>query len=290
MYYSPLRYPGGKAKLTPFIGYVIDELQLNGGTYIEPFAGGAAIAIELLLTNKVGHIVINDYDKALASFWRSIIYDTDRFIEKMYETPITIQEWYKEREILLKSSKMSFELGFATFYLNRTNRSGILKGGPIGGKDQNGAWKLDARFNKESLAKRIIAIGERNKDISVYNQDVNIFVRKYLPQYREKALVYFDPPYFNKGSELYMNYFDVDDHREIEHTIKESLDCNWLMTYDDTDVIRKIYDGYGQKNFNLTYSVSKKRSASELMIFPKQFHCPTNGELKNKGIAFRFNE
>ena len=166
MFYSPLRYPGGKGKLTPFIEMLIEAYGHKGGTYIEPFAGGAGVAIELLERDIVSRIVINDLDKGIYSFWRAILNETDRFIDAIIQAPLDMTEWHKQHEICLaQNQKYSFELGFATFYMNRTNRSGIIKGGVIGGQDQAGIWKLDARFNKKELIDRIQKIAARKKDI-----------------------------------------------------------------------------------------------------------------------------
>ena len=288
MYYSPLRYPGGKSKLAPFMEIIIDKLDIKGGTYVEPFAGGAGIALELLQKNIVERIVINDYDKAIAAFWKAVVNENERFIQKMYETPVTIDEWYRQRIIVQNTKKYSFELGFATFFLNRTNRSGIINGGPIGGYDQNGKWKLDVRFNKQKLEKRIRAIGERKEDIYVYNKDAKSLIVNYLPRYGERTLVYFDPPYFEKGKELYMNYFTLKDHKEIERVIRENIQCKWIITYDDTEEITNIYDRYIIRRFDLIYSAAEKRTASELMIFPDDEMCPTTEELEKKGICINF--
>ena len=288
MYYSPLRYPGGKSKLAPFMNMILNKLDLVGGTYIEPFAGGAGIAIELLLTDQVNHIVINDYDKSIASFWNAVVNDNAHFIDKLNKIDVTLEEWHRQKEILCSASNMSFDLGFATFFMNRTNRSGILNGGPIGGYEQDGNWKIDARFNKKDLANRIYAIGKRKRDISVYNKDVNSFIKNYAPKYEERALIYFDPPYFEKGKELYMNFFSYNDHKRIEEAIKESVKCKWIVTYDDVKEITDIYDGYLIKKYDLSYSAASKRVASELMIFPDSTTCPTIEELQQNKICINF--
>lgn len=285
MYYSPLRYPGGKGKLAPFMELMINKLNLHGGTYIEPFAGGAGIALDLLFNDFVSHIVINDYDKAVASFWKAVLTDNDRFVDKIYSVPLSIDEWEHQKNVLKLSNKYSFELGFATFYLNRTNRSGIINGGPIGGKEQSGDWKLDARFNRDALAERIAEIGKRKADISVYNKDVNSLIINYVPKYGKKTFIYFDPPYFEKGKQLYMNYFSLADHERIESLIRERVSCNWMITYDNTPEIVRIYDGYNVKQYDLKYSVAKKRVASELIIFPDNSYCPTNVELEKENIC-----
>lgn len=268
LYYSPLRYPGGKGKLAPFMKLILEQLGLTGGIYIEPFAGGAGIALDLLFNEIVSEIVINDLDKGIYSFWRAITTETDRFIDKIYSTPINIEEWRRQRNIVInESSRYSFELGFATFYLNRTNRSGIIKGGVIGGIEQNKQWKLDARFNKDELAKRIVNIGEKKKYIHIYNKDITSFLRNYVPKYQENAFIYFDPPYFKKGKQLYLNFFNRKDHIRIEEEIRNLINCAWVITYDDVPEIAEIYNGYEVKRFDLRYCAASNRKASEIIIF-----------------------
>ena len=285
MFYSPLRYPGGKAKLARFMEFIIKERGYAGGTYIEPFAGGAGIAVELLLRDVVSRIVINDYDKGIWSFWKAILTETERFISEIRTVPLTINEWEKQRAISLNyNKKYSFELGFATFYMNRTNRSGIIKGGVIGGLQQTGKWKIDARFNRESLISRIESIAFRKKDIRLYNQDITTFIEHYVPFYSEKAMIYFDPPYFKKGKQLYMNFFEFEDHKRIERVIRNSVECDWIVTYDDASEIREIYASYPVMLYDLNYSVSKKCKTSELMIFKSNIPIPRNKLLEQNGI------
>lgn len=285
MYYSPLRYPGGKGKLASFMEYMIDQLGHQGGTYIEPFAGGAGIAMELLLRNVVSRIVINDYDKAVWSFWKAILTETDRFVEEIRMVPLTVDEWQKQHEILVtQNDKYSFELGFAAFYLNRTNRSGIIKGGVIGGQEQAKDWKMDVRFKREELVTRIQRIAARKKDIKLYNKDVNSFIKNYVPLYEENALIYFDPPYFRKGQQLYMNFFNYKDHVRIEQEIREHVNCDWIITYDYEPQIEEIYHNYNLRLYDLNYSVSTKRKANELMIFKDGIIIPSDEELNSKKI------
>lgn len=285
MYYSPLRYPGGKGKLASFMEYMIDQLGHRGGTYIEPFAGGAGIAMELLLRNVVSRIVINDYDKAVWSFWKAILTETDRFVEEIRMVPLTVDEWQKQHEILVtQNDKYSFELGFAAFYMNRTNRSGIIKGGVIGGQEQAKDWKMDVRFKREELVTRIQRIAARKKDIKLYNKDVNSFIKNYVPLYEENALIYFDPPYFRKGQQLYMNFFNYKDHVRIEQEIREHVNCDWIITYDYEPQIEEIYHNYNLRLYDLNYSVSTKRKANELMIFKDGIFIPSDEELNSKKI------
>ena len=277
MFYSPLRYPGGKGKLSLFMEYMIDRLGHRGGTYIEPFAGGAGIAVELLLKNVVNRIVINDYDKGVWSFWKAILTETDRFVEQVRTVPLTIDEWYRQHKICVnQNDKYSFELGFATFYMNRTNRSGIIKGGVIGGLKQAGNWTMDVRFNREELINRIQNIASRKKDIKLYNKDISSFITNYVPLYEDNAFIYFDPPYYKKGKQLYMNYFSHEDHVRIESAIRQHINCDWIITYDDVKEIEEIYKDYQLYLYDLNYSVSAKCKASELMVFRNEILPPTD--------------
>lgn len=291
MYYSPLRYPGGKSKLTPFIKSLIEDQRIVKGTYIEPFAGGAGVALDLLINNIVSEIVINDYDKGIYSFWRALLTDSERFMNQIKDIELTIAEWEKQRDICLnKNSKYSFELGFATFFLNRTNRSGIIKGGVIGGKEQSGKWKMDARFNKEDLIKRMRKIIENKDRIHLYNKDVESFIKNYLYKYGENTFVYFDPPYYNKGKQLYLNFFDYTDHERIGNIIKNSVQCKWIITYDSVPEIFEIYKEFPIRTIDLNYSVAVKRKASEFIIFKTKSMIPCSKTLKEKNVKIDLGE
>ena len=285
MFYSPLRYPGGKGKLEPFMELLIRQTGHVGGTYVEPFAGGAGIALELLEKGIVNDIVINDLDKGIYSFWRAILTETDRFVNDIRNVELTIDEWNRQREIIDDCSRYSYELGFATFYLNRTNRSGIIKGGVIGGTEQAGNWRMDARFNREALVERIVKVASRKKHIHLYNKDVNSFIQNYLPKYQQNAFVYFDPPYFGKGKQLYLNFFSYDDHVRIERMINNQVNCDWVITYDDVQEIADIYQNHILRRFDLNYSAAVKRKASEIIIFKRQKMIPTDSQLQQNGIC-----
>ena len=281
MFYSPLRYPGGKGKLEPFMELLIKQTGHQGGVYVEPFAGGAGIALELLEKEVVNDIVINDLDKGIYSFWKAILTETDRFITDIRNVELTMDEWNRQRQVIDNCNRYSYELGFATFYLNRTNRSGIIKGGVIGGIEQAGNWRMDARFNREILIERISKIAKRKKHIHLYNKDVNSFIQNYLPKYHDNAFVYFDPPYFGKGKQLYLNFFSYDDHVRIERMIDNQVNCDWVITYDDVQEIADIYQNHVLKRFDLNYSAAVKRKA----IFKRQDMIPTNDQLEQNGIC-----
>ena len=144
MFYSPLRYPGGKGKILSFMIDLIKLNKLENIEYVEPYVGGAAVALGLLLNNMVSKIYINDSDKAIYAFWDSVLNYTDEFIQKIEKTPITVEEWRIQKSIYNNIEQHSdLDIGFSAFFLNRCNRSGVLKGGIIGGYEQNGKWKID---------------------------------------------------------------------------------------------------------------------------------------------------
>ena len=285
MFYSPLRYPGGKGKLEPFMELLIKQTGHVGGTYVEPFAGGAGIALELLEKGIVNDIVINDLDKGIYSFWRAILTETDRFVNDIRNIELTIDEWNRQKKIVEDCSRYSYELGFATFYLNRTNRSGIIKGGVIGVTEQAGNWRMDARFNREDLVERIVKVASRKKHIHLYNKDVNSFIQNYLPKYQQNAFVYFDPPYFEKGKQLYLKFFSYDDHVRLERMINSQVNCDWVITYDDVQEIADIYQNHILRRFDLNYSAAVKRKASEIIIFRRQNMIPTDSQLQQNRIC-----
>ena len=289
--YSPLRYPGGKSALYPIISSIIQSIDTKRCIYVEPFAGGANIAWTLLINGVVDYIIINDADKAVYSFWRAITESTHWFIEKIKSVPITVDEWHKQRAILQGAKKYSKELGFAMFFLNRTNRSGILNAGPIGGYDQLGTYKIDCRFNKEVLIERISKIAEHKNNVKIYNQDITVFLSKFLPQQslREKIFIYFDPPYYEKGQRLYMNFFSSLDHKRLRDAVA-LLDCMWIMTYDDNDEIDKLYKNYSRLHFSINYSLANKKKGGEIMIF-KDISCiPTIETIKNLPRTVTFDD
>lgn len=287
---SPLRYPGGKSKLSPLVKYIIEnKTNSNITTYIEPFAGGAGVALDLLISGTVKEIIINDYDKSIYSFWRAVITEPKRFIQMIIQTPVTIDEWRRQKEIYVTfNKKYSFELGFATFFLNRTNRSGILSAGPIGGYDQTGNYYIDARYNKDSLIHRVSNIVRYREHIKIYNKDIRNFIVQIIANNQDNSFVYFDPPYYVKGKELYINHFRNDDHKEIRDCIKQNVLCPWIMTYDDERSISEIYSDYTSRRYNLTYSLANKGQSVELIIFSEPKLCPDNSELESNNIKIKF--
>lgn len=275
---SPLRYPGGKVKLAKYIQNIFRSNDLYDGIYYEPYAGGASVALSLLFLEYVSSININDFDKNIYYFWKSIIYYTELFCKKIIDTPINIKEWSKQKEIINSSNNESeLDIGFATFFLNRTNRSGIIKAGVIGGKTQSGKWKLDVRFNKQDLIKRIERIALYQSRINIYNLDACDFIRDVISKdNRKKVFTYLDPPYLQKGMQLYTNYYQVDDHREVSESINIYLKSHWLVSYDYSEFIKNLYSQYRINSYNLSYTAGTKYIGKELLIYSNNLNIPEN--------------
>lgn len=262
---SPLRYPGGKAALAGFFGDAISRLQIDTPIYVEPYAGGAGAGISLLLRGQVDNLVINDIDPAVYCFWRAVTEETDKFVDSIYHVDLDVEEWRKQKEIYRTADETDpFELGFSFFYLNRTNRSGILHAGPIGGVRQNGNYKIDARFNREQLASRVTKIGERRNQIRVSSVDGRSVAEKYASD--PNAFIYADPPYVDMGGTLYLNAFTHRDHAELAGALSRHSDGKWIVTYDPSDFIRNLYATHDTREYQLSYSAHKAARGCELMI------------------------
>lgn len=266
---TPLRYPGGKSRLRPYLEQLICQNRLYDAHYVEPFCGGAAVAIELLLSYVVSTIHINDLDRAVYAFWHQAVNHHDQLCARIEENPCTMDTWYKQKDIYRNKASASLEdLGFATFFLNRTNRSGILEAGVIGGKEQAGIWKMNARYNVADLVKRIKAIAAHKSRIHIYNQDAREFLERVQPKLPQRSLVYLDPPYVEKGPGLYLNHFNEKDHRELAVWVRNNLNRPWLVSYDDHPLIRECYGGSDEFEMNLPYSAyGNARRGTELVYF-----------------------
>lgn len=271
---SPLRYPGGKSCLLPLVSRVLRGNGLEFGHYVEPYAGGCGLALSLLYGGYVSDIHINDLDRSIWSFWHSVLNRTEELVSLIENTPITIEEWKRQRDIQRDDSAIdTLKIGFATFFLNRTNRSGIIKwAGAIGGIHQNGNYKLDCRFNRVDLVRRIRRIKKYENQIHLTNLDATVFMSKAsaLP---ENSFFCIDPPYFNKGSSLYTSFYGPDDHKGVADLVL-GLDHPWIVTYDDIDAVRKLYSSRRQFSFDINYSVQTKRVGTELLIASKGLRLP----------------
>jgi DNA adenine methylase len=270
---SPLRYPGGKSFLTRHFSDVIKDNCLKNITYVEPFAGGAGAALNLLYLEYVNSIWINDADYNIYSFWHSILNKTVDFINLVINTEVNIDNWLRARNVVYDNQNFSIlDVGFSTFYLNRCNYSGVINAGPIGGQEQKGKWKIDERFNKNDLIKRIKKISYYNEKIKVTNIDAS----NLLPTLNDKNyLIYLDPPYYKKGKKLYLNFYTKSDHEQLSNYIHNFLESNWILSYDNIPEILKLYADKRHLFFDINYSVNKKKLGKEVIFYSDNLNIPT---------------
>lgn len=262
---SPLRYPGGKNCIFPFISKLFYENEMIGISYAEPYAGGAGLALRLLYDEYVRHIYVNDLDKSIYAFWKVVTERNDEFCAWVSEVKVDIDNWLYYRELQRSSETVDmFDLAKSTFFLNRTNVSGVIKGGVIGGIEQHGKYKIDARFKKDDLISRIHRINSYKNRITVSNLDGVEFISK-LDKRKEDIFIYLDPPYFLKGSDLYMNFFSKEDHKKVSDRVKR-MKKRWLVSYDDNDFILNLYGNNQKYSYSLSQSTSN-RVGRELLIF-----------------------
>lgn len=264
---SPLRYPGGKSKIYNKVQNLIEFNALGDKTYVEPFAGGFGIGIRLLCDDIVQSAVLNDFDLHIYHFWYSVLHHTEDLLKRIMDTPITIQEREKQKVVYRDRAADEVSDGFATLFLNRVNFSGIIQGGPIGGLSQNGAYKLDCRFNKSEIVKKIKRIALLKNRIQLYNCDASELITVHLHNTICTSFLNIDPPYVKKGPRLYANYFKEEDHRNLERIITEYLgQTQWIVTYDDCDLIRDTYKHYHITEYGIQHNASGSVRGKEIVI------------------------
>ena len=275
MFYSPLRYPGGKNKLSAFIAKICLDNNVTGH-YVEPYSGGASVALFLLIEGYVDKITINDYDRSIYAFWHSVLNNTQRLCEKIENAELTISEWRKQKEVQSNKKKADLlELGFSTFYLNRTNRSGIMNAGVMGGIEQKGNYLMDCRFNKQVLTQRIKTIAKHKKKIRLYKKDAIKLIEKIQKEANNDNIVfYFDPPYYLKASTLYMNHYENKNHKRVSDKIKSIDNIKWIVSYDNVPEIQDLYSDCNKKEFSFKHTAYQTREGKEVLFFSNNLHEP----------------
>ncbi|TBL96657.1 DNA adenine methylase [Hafnia alvei] len=280
---TPLRYPGGKGKLSNFMLNVIEVNNLSPIHYAEPYAGGAGLALKLLDLKVAEKIILNDINISVYAFWHSVLHKADTLCSLIENTPVNMDVWHKQKEIINNTCKYDLlTIGFSTFFLNRTNRSGILKGGVIGGKNQDGQWKLDARYNKSDLISRIQNIQSVKDRIELYNLDAIDFINQIVIDLPSNSLTYLDPPYYVKGKGLYINHYDHQDHVKVSNVVQQGIKTPWIVSYDNTPEIRDLYKTQSLM-YGINYSAQDRYKGSEAMFFSNELKIPeTDDPMKIK--------
>lgn len=274
-YLSPLRYPGGKARLADYMKIVVDMNGLTDGHYVEPYAGGAGVALALLVGEYVSHIHINDIDRSVHAFWHCALNEPEALCRRIIDTPVSVKEWRRQRAVQSARHPSPLDLGFSTFFLNRTNRSGVISsGGIVGGLRQSGKWRLDARYAKRALVARIMLIASYRDRISLYHEDALTLLKALWPGLPKNSMTYLDPPYYVKGRRrLYANGYSDEDHRAIARFLA-SATKPWVMTYDDVPDVRALYRGVRCRRYTLRYTAHDQYRGTEVMFFGRGLKAP----------------
>lgn len=273
--YSPLRYPGGKSKLSKFVAEICIRNNIDG-CYVEPYAGGASVALYLLLEGYVSNIVINDVDRSIYAFWHSVLKNTRKLCNLIDQTDVTIETW-KQCKAVQKNKKRAklLDLGFSTFFLNRTNISGIIDAGVIGGINQTGTYKIDCRYNKTELIKRIKSIAKFKKRIELFNNDALDLIDVIQKRAESKSIIfYFDPPYYLKGPSLYLNSYTHQDHIAVSRKIMQIKNIHWIVSYDNVTEIKQIYSKANMIEYFLQYTAIGIRKGSEVLFYSNGLQLP----------------
>lgn len=266
--FSPLRYPGGKTKIYKKVKNLILDNDFGNRMYVEPFAGGFGIGIGLLSEGIVSSAILNDFDLHIYHFWDAVLNNTENLLRLINDTPITLEERARQKQNYKDIDVDPLTDGFATLFLNRVNFSGVIKGGPIGGLKQSGDYKIDCRFNKEDVKKKIEHVADLRNKIRLYNKDASYLIKMHLMKMKSPMFLNIDPPYVIKGSQLYTNFFTEGNHLDLQRVIAKYLDANypWIVTYDDCQFIKNLYQDYHMQEYHITHNAGRTVYGKEIVI------------------------
>ena len=232
---SPLRYPGGKSKMIPLI---VEILDMQKDVFVEPFCGGASVGLSLLQAGVINKLVLNDLDFGIYALFWTICNHPDLLFKKIDQFVPTRDTFFSFRDAI-QNDYHNCQLEDAAFIfliVNRLAFSGICKANP--------KRSLSDRYNPQELKRRINAIYKLHDKITVLNMDANDVIHEYY--WNKKTTLFIDPPYYEKGKQLYHKYFSKEDHQELAASLNE-LYCTYpgcadiIITYDNNELIRKLY-------------------------------------------------
>jgi len=271
---NPLRYPGAKRQLVPYIEDLLKCNNLVGCSFYEPYAGSAAVGLDLLQRGIISKLVIVEKDVLIYSLWKCVFNCFDDLCKRIEDTPISMDTWISLTPLRAVNSPYDadlLDLGFAGLFFNRTNFSGIITANPIGGMQQSSAYSIDCRFNKVVLIDLIQKLSRFRSQVEVHWDDALNHMKSEIKNLtKETSFVYFDPPYYEKGKQMYRHYYTNTDHKALAAFVKEKKQFDWLISYDDAPYICGLYSGSGAKYqpFYLDYSVARETRSrgKELLI------------------------
>lgn len=268
--------------MAPFVAQLLEAQPRRSSIYVEPFAGGAGVALRLLHDEYVDEVVLNDLDAGIAAFWRSVFDQSTELIELVSSCSPSLDEWHRQRRVYVQKAASDLELGFATLFLNRTNRSGILTARPIGGLEQTGRWSLGARWKPAQLVDRIRRVARYSTRVTICEDDGIAVTTRYLRD--SETFVYADPPYIAKADGLYLDTLGREDHQRLAATLRGA--DRWLLTYDTDPVVRELYRGLRCAVFSIKHTAAIQHIGTEYAVFPDSLVVPSLERLGRGNARF----
>jgi len=238
---SPLRYPGAKRQLIPLFNSLL--LQAPVGTFVEPFAGGASVALHVAVNGLAERVILGEADPLVYAFWYVACFDTPWIIEQIQTVDVTLANWERFKA---RPGETLRDRALSCLFLNRTSFSGILheRSGPIGGRSQRSPYPINCRFPRSELVRRVSVVGElaeAGRIGAVLCGDYQDTIAAAVDHSASRdALLYLDPPFYAKAQTLYRLSFGADDHRRLADYVM-GCDIPWLLSYDSHPSIQDLY-------------------------------------------------
>ena len=267
---TPLRYPGGKSRLLGYVERFLKANHISPDCVCEPFAGTASISVGLLQKGLVDSAYICEKDPLIVAYWKAVKYHIDELVESVKSVEVSMDTWFDFKKYLPENAQTRFsvtELALAFLFYNRTNYSGIIKGGPLGGKSQKSPYKLGCRFNKPTIIEKLLDLSKVSENIHINLGDgLEFMKRESSNRSVESIFFYVDPPFYNAGKDLYREFFNDKDHIELADFLAD-LESPWLLSYDDSEFIRNLYKEKRNAKIYIDYQANfLKKSAGELLF------------------------
>lgn len=240
--------------------------------YYEPFFGSGSIGFKVLEELDTDRRVsISDIDPGIVSLWKAVHESPDELCSRIKSFTPNVDDFYSFQETDGTDKSLTVENGFKKLALHQMSYSGLgaKAGGPIGGREQRGAYKIDCRYNVPTLTKNIgklHTLMSRFKDLTIECKPVFSSLESIQ---RANSIVYLDPPYYVQGGALYANNMNVFEHQELAKRLN-AAEYEWVLSYDDVEPIRQLYSWAKVTNLEAIYTLApaknKRLATNELII------------------------
>lgn len=261
---SPLRYPGGKSRAVELIHSLVPSFQ----EFREPFVGGGSVFVNLKQRYPNKHYWINDLYFELYKFWEITQTNIDKLIDEINKFRNRFSDGKELHRFLIENKKNfnDIETAASFFIFNRITFSGTTESGGF----SNHAYH--DRFTESSIV-RLKLLAEILPNTKITNFDYQEVVERD----GDNVFIFLDPPYYSATkSALYGKNGNL--HKQFDHQrfadVMKNCEHSWLITYDDSEYIRELFDFAYISNFNLVYGMRNvnnskngtNQKASEIFI------------------------